>query len=78
MLLTRDPPSGKVLEGLLVSKLQDSIQAQTIWHYTIKKFCEEEENEILTDEESVCNCILNKHKEVNISGFKATLQSVWP
>ena len=30
MLLTSDPPSDKVLEGLCVSKLQDSSQAQTI------------------------------------------------
>ena len=28
LLLTRDPPSGKVLESLYVSKLQDSSQAQ--------------------------------------------------
>ena len=28
LLLTRDPPSDKVLEGLYVSKLQDSSQAQ--------------------------------------------------
>ena len=30
LLLTSDPPSDKVLEGLYVSKLQDSAQAQTI------------------------------------------------
>ena len=30
LLLTRDPPSDKVSEGLYVSKLQDSSQAQTI------------------------------------------------
>ena len=30
LLLTSDPPSDKVLEGLYVSKLQDSFQAQTI------------------------------------------------
>ena len=30
LLLTSDPPSDKVLEGLYVSKLQDSSQAQTI------------------------------------------------
>ena len=30
LLLTSDPPSDKVLEGLHVSKLQDSSQAQTI------------------------------------------------
>ena len=30
MLLTSDPPSDKVSEGLYVSKLQDSSQAQTI------------------------------------------------
>ena len=30
LLLTSDPPSDKVLEGLYVSKLQDSPQAQTI------------------------------------------------
>ena len=30
LLLTVDPPSDKVLEGLYVSKLQDSSQAQTI------------------------------------------------
>ena len=29
LLLTRDPPSDKVSEGLYVSKLQDSPQAQT-------------------------------------------------
>ena len=30
LLVTSDPPSDKVLEGLYVSKLQDSSQAQTI------------------------------------------------
>ena len=30
LLLTSDPPSDKVLEGLYVSKLQDSSEAQTI------------------------------------------------
>ena len=30
LLLTSDPPSDKVLEGLYVSKLQDSSQVQTI------------------------------------------------
>ena len=30
LLLTSDPPSDKVLEGLYVAKLQDSSQAQTI------------------------------------------------
>ena len=30
MLLTSDPPSDKVLEGLYISKLQDSSQVQTI------------------------------------------------
>ena len=30
LLLTSDPPSDKVLEGLYVSKLQDSSQAQTV------------------------------------------------
>ena len=52
LLLTSDPPSDKVLEGLYVSKLQDSSQAQKIWHNTIKKFFEEN-NEIITDEECV-------------------------
>ena len=49
LLLTSDPPSDQALEGLYVSKLQDSSQTQTIMHCTTKKFCEEEENEILTD-----------------------------
>ena len=44
LLLTSDPSSDKVLEGLYVSKLQDSSQA-----HIIKKFCEEEKNEIITD-----------------------------
>ena len=30
LLLTSDPASGKILEGLYVSKLQDSCQVQTI------------------------------------------------
>ena len=49
-----------------------------LWHKTIKKFCEEEENEIITDWEYVWNFILNKLKEVKKSGFRATLQSVRP
>ena len=49
LLLTSDPPSDNVLEGLYVSKLQDSSQARQLWHYTIKKFCEEEDKEIITN-----------------------------
>ena len=49
LLLTSDPPSDKVLEGLYVSKLQDSSEAQTTWRSSTKNFCEEEENEIVKD-----------------------------
>ena len=54
LLLTSDPPSDKVLEGLCVSRLQDSSQAQTIMAlFTIKKFCEEEKTR-LSQTENVC------------------------
>ena len=63
LLLTSDPLSDKVLEGLYVNKLQDSSQALTVWHCTLK-FCEEEDNEIITDSECVWSCMLNKLEEV--------------
>ena len=36
-MLTSDPPSDKVLEGLHVSNLQDSSQAQTIMTFSNQK-----------------------------------------
>ena len=48
LLLTGGRPSDKVSEGLYVSRLQDSSQAQTIMAL-YKKFFEEEDNEIITD-----------------------------
>ena len=50
LFLTSDPPSDKVLEGSV--RLQDARflpSSDNLWHKTIKKFCEEEDNEISTD-----------------------------
>ena len=44
-----------------------------IWHCTIMNFFEEEDNEIITDWDCVWNCILNKLKEVKISGLRARI-----
>ena len=33
LILTRDPLSDKVLEGLYVSKLQDSHKLRQLWHF---------------------------------------------
>ena len=52
LLLTSDHPLDKVLEGLYVSMLQDSLKLRQLWHFSIKKFCEED-NEIITDWECV-------------------------
>ena len=41
MLLTNDPPSDKVLEGLYISKLQDSSQVQKIMAPTNQEFLRE-------------------------------------
>ena len=48
LLLTSDPPTGKVLKGLYVSKLEDSSHAQTIFALYNPEI-EEEDNEIITD-----------------------------
>ena len=74
LLYVGSNPSDKVPEGPYVSKLQDSSQAQTIMHCTTKKFCEEEENEIISDWECVCEIAYwTKLNDVKISGFR-----VWP
>ena len=78
LLLTSDLPSDKVWEGLYVSSCKIPPKLRQLWHYIIKKFCEEEENEIISDQEFVWNCKLNKLKEVTISGIRARSQSVWP
>ena len=48
LLLTSGRPSDMVLQGLYVSQLQDSSQAQTIMAL-FKKLFQEEDNEIITD-----------------------------
>ena len=52
MLLTSDPPSDLVLEGLYVSKLQDSFQVQTIMALYIQEILREEGKQI----KNVCVC----------------------
>ena len=49
LLLTSDPPSDKVTEGLYVSELQYFLKLKYLCHYIFKKICEEEEkkNEII-------------------------------
>ena len=69
----------KFLEGLYVSKLQDSSQAQTIMAlYNREILRGGGKRDYHRLRMCVWNCTLNKLKEVKISGFRARLQSVWP
>ena len=76
LLVTSDLPSDKVLEGLYVSKLQDSCQAQTIMALFNQEILR---GGGLRDYHRLRLCVrLNKLKEVRISEFRARLQTVWP
>ena len=56
------------------------VRFRQLWHFSIKKFCEEETKEIITDWGYVWNFILSNLKEIRISGFRTKIQSVepWP
>ena len=78
LLLTSDPSSDKVLEGLYVSKVLDSSQAQTIMALF--------NQEILRgggkrDYHRLRMCVklhIEQAQRTKIKGFRVRLQSVWP
>ena len=49
LFLTSDPPSDNVSKVCTSPSCKIPPKLRQFWHKTIKKFCEEEENEIITD-----------------------------
>ena len=77
LLLASDPPSDKVLEGLYVSKLQDSFQAQTImalFNQEILRGRGRRDYHRLR----MCVKLHIEQAQRKMSGFRVRLQSVWP
>ena len=73
LLLTSDPPSDKVSEGLHVSMLQDSPQVHTIVALYNQEILRRRRNTRLSQTKNVCENVtsLNKLREVKISEFQS-------